>query len=151
MARCPFKRPDRRRWALVTALIALDTCVAADQALVFSAKVDATTVTIGNPMTLTLTLSGDLTGVRLPAPRFPEGFAVVSRSQSTQFSIQEGVTERSVSVRYLLVPQQAGTFQLGPFTAVKQRQELKTEPMEIRVKTSVLPPGRSPDKIRVTI
>lgn len=140
-----------RAWALVTALIAVSSSVAADQALVFSAKVDATTVTIGNPMTLTLTLSGDLTGVRLLAPQFPQGFAVVSRSQSTQFSIQEGVTERSVSVRYLLVPQRAGTFQLGPFTAVKQRQELKTEPIAIKVKPSILPPGRSPDKSRVTI
>lgn len=150
MARCPFKRPNLKEWALVLA-VAAGSAVAAAQELVFSAKVDATTATIGDPVTLTLTLSGEITGVQLPQPQFPEGFTVVSRSQSTQFSIQQGVMERSVSVLYVLVPQQAGTFQLGPFTAVKHQQEFKTEPIEMTVKPSTLPRRRPPDKGRVTL
>jgi hypothetical protein len=54
-------------------------------------------------------------------------------------------------VQYVLVPQQAGTFQLGPFTAVKRQQTFKTEAIEMTVKPSVLPPHRAPDKSRVTI
>ena len=67
------------------------------QDLVFSAKVDKTTVNVGDPINLTVTLSGDLSGVRLPAPTFPDGFAVLARSQSTNFSIRAGAMERSTS------------------------------------------------------
>jgi hypothetical protein len=130
---------------------AAGAAVAAAQELVFSAKVDATTAAIGDPVTLTLTLSGDITGVHVPPPQFPEGITVVSRSQSTQFSMQQGVVERSVSVRYVLVPQQAGTFQLGPFTAVKHQQAFNTEPIELTVKPASPPPRRPPDTGRMTL
>ncbi len=113
---------------------------AEEQDLVFSAKVDKTTVTLGTPVTLTISLSGDLSGVQLPAFEFPEGFLVAARSQSTSFSVRAGAAERSTSLQYLLVPQQAGTFHLGPFMIEHHHKELKTEPIEITVKKSALPP-----------
>jgi len=131
--------------------LAAGAAVAAAQELVFSAKVDVTTAAIGDAVTLSLTLSGDVAGVQLPPPQFPEGITVVSRSQSSQFSVQQGVVERSVSVLYVLVPQQAGTFRLGPFMAVKHEQAFKTEPIELTVKPASPPLRRPPDKGRVTL
>ena len=125
--------------------------VDAAQGLVFSATLDKTTANLGDPVTLTLTLSGDVAEVELPTPRFPEGIAVVSRSQSTQFSIRRGTVERSIALRYVLVPQQAGTIRLGPFTVVHRRKEVKTEHLEITVKQPNLPPRLRTDKERITL
>lgn len=110
------------------------------QDLSFSAKVDKTTVDLGEPINLTIMLSGDVTGVKLPPLQLPEGFAVVAQSQSTNFSIRAGAAERSVGLLYVLVPQQAGTFQLGPFEMIHRERMLKTEQIEITVKKPAVPP-----------
>ena len=115
-------------------------CPAQAQDLLFSAKVDKTTVELGNPINLTLTLSGDLADVKLPAQNFPEGFAVAARSQSTNFSLRAGVAERSMNLLYVLLPQREGTFQLGPFTVTKKKPQFQTAPIEITVKKPALPP-----------
>ena len=111
------------------------------QDLVFSARVDKTSVDVGSPISLTLTLSGDLVGVELPQVEFPDGWSVAARSQATNFSVRAGATERSVSLVYVIVPQQAGTFRLGPFAVTHHKKSLQTEPIEIIVKKSVLPPS----------
>ena len=121
------------------------------QDLTFSARVDKTTVNIGDPIQLTVTLSGDISGVSLPLPQLPEGFSIVARSQSTNFSIQAGAMERSVSLLYVIVPQRAGTFELGPFAITHKKKELKTEPIEITVKKSALPPNLPPQGERFTL
>ena len=113
--------------------------------LTFSAQVDKTTVNVNEPITLTLTLAGNLDGVDLSALKLPEGFIVAAQSQSTNFSIRSGATERSTNLVYVLVPQQAGTFQMGPFTIRQQKKEFQTQAIEITVKTSPLPP---PSRLR---
>lgn len=110
------------------------------QDLVFSAKVDKTTVNLGDPMNLVITISGDVSGVQVPPLQLPEGFVVLARSQSTNFSIRSGAMERSTSLNFVLVPQKAGTFKLGPFSLTRQKKTLQTEPIEITVKKPVLPP-----------
>ena len=134
---------------LMVALVLAASVAAQD--LVFSAKVDKTTVNIGDPINLTLTLSGDMSGVRMPAPKFPEGFAVLARSQSTNFSIRAGAVERSTGLNFVLVPQQAGTFTLGPFTLEHQKKTIQTEPIEITVNKPVLPPNLQPNGERFTL
>ena len=131
--------------ALTVAALGSLAC-AEEQDLVFSAKVDKTTVDLGTPVTLAITLSGDLSGVQLPAFEFPEGLMVAARSQSTSFSVRAGAAERATSLQYLLIPQRAGTFQLGPFTIEHHHKELKTEPIEITVKKSALPPSQLQSK-----
>jgi uncharacterized protein (DUF58 family) len=108
--------------------------------LAFSAKVDKTTVDLGDPITLTLTLSGDISGVDLSTLKFPEEFSIASQSQSTSFSIRSGTTERSMTLIYVLIPQRAGTVKLGPFSITRHDKELQTEPIEITVNKAVLPP-----------
>ena len=112
--------------------------------LSFSAKVDKTSVELGQPINLTIILSGDLTGVELPPLEFPEGFSIAARSQSTNFSIRSGAMERSMSLIYVLVPQRLGTFQLGPFRLQHGQQELKTEPIDITVKKAPVPSPSQP-------
>ncbi|MBI3996694.1 MAG: BatD family protein [Candidatus Omnitrophica bacterium] len=121
--------------------------------LSISAQVDRTTVDIGSPVTLTITLKGDLSGVQLPPPELPEGFIIVARNQSTNFSMHAGVTERSTGLAFVLVPQRAGTFKLGPFKVRQQKQELETSTIDITVKKPALPPTirRQPQGERYTL
>ena len=122
------------------------------QDLTFSAKVDKTTVDLGDPISLTITLSGDLSGIQLPALQLPEGFVVAGRSQSTNFSIRAGAMERSMSLLYVLIPQRAGTFQLGPFRIEHQHRNVQTDPIEITVKKPALPPSlKTPQGERFTL
>jgi len=110
------------------------------QDLAVSAKVDKTTIEFGSPVQLLITVSGDPTGVTLEPVTFPEKFVVASRSQATNFSIQGGVQERSMSLVYILIPREAGTFQLGPFSFTKGKQKFETAPIEITVTKPALPP-----------
>lgn len=114
------------------------------QDLTVAAKVEKTTVSVGEPFTVTITISGDLEGVEVPPPAFPEGFIVAARSQSTNFSMHGGVIERSTGVSFALAAQQAGTFELGPFTVRRGKQELHTEPITITVTPSASQPKRRP-------
>ena len=129
------------RWLVIgLAFLGLLAPALAARDLTFSAKVDKTTVDAGEPVTLTLILAGDLEGAKLSELQLPEGFVVAAQSQSTNFSIRAGATERSTNLVYVLVPQQPGTFQLGPFTITQQKKEFQTQAIELTVKKPVLPP-----------
>lgn len=134
-------------WAAAFGIAAL----AWAQDLSFSAKVDKTTVNIGDPITLTITLSGDVSDVQLPPPEFPPELAIAGRSQSTNFSIRAGAAERSTSLLYVLIPQQAGTFQLGPFKLTHRKKPFQTETIEITVKKPAVPPNLQPQGERYTL
>ena len=123
IATSPFVALAIVTWAAVA--IAQDTS--------FSAAIDKTTVNAGEPVALTLTLSGDIGGIEVPVFEFPEGFTVASRSQSSSFSIRLGAVDRSLALVYLLIPQQAGTFQLGPFQITHKGQTFSTEPLAVTV------------------
>ena len=136
---------------LAWGLFALAAPAAAAQDLNISAKADKTTVDVGEPITLMLTLSGDLEGLQLPTPVFPPEFAVAGQSQSTNFSMRAGAVERAMSLSFVLIPQKAGTFKLGPFTVAHQKHEIQTAPIEITVKKSALPPKLRPQGERFTL
>ena len=137
-------RPTARRllWWLLPLIVfgaaALAVAWAGD--LTFSAKVDKTSVKVGEPIQLTFTLSGDIDSVKLPAFEFPEEFAVAARSQATNVSVRGGTAERSTSLTYILIPQHGGAFRLGPFYVEHNGQTLPTEPIEITVEKPAVPP-----------
>ena len=137
--------------ASLTLLVACPASVLA-QELTVSAKVDKTAVDVGEPITLVMTFGGDLSGLRLTPPIFPEGVLVAARSQSTNFSIRSGIVEREMSLVYLLVPQRPGAFRLGPFTISHHRDEISTESIDITVKKPSIPPTiRTPQGGRFTL
>lgn len=152
---CPSRARKLIPWALGAALISAATPAWA-QDLTISAQVDKTTVDVGTPITLTITLSGDLNGVRLPPVQLPEGLAIIGRSQASNFSVRGGAVERSTALIFAIMPQRAGTFHLGPFTVEgaknKHQQPIRTEPIEITVKKSAVPPNlQAPEGGRFTL
>ena len=114
--------------------------IASAEDLTCSAKVDRTTVKATEPVTLTLALSGDLEGARLADLQLPEGIVIAQQSQATNISMRSGTVERSTHLTYILVPQHAGTFTLGPFTVTRNGKAFQTEAIELTVEKSVLPP-----------
>ena len=132
-------------------VLSLATSAQAAQDLTVSAQLDKTSVEVGEPVNLTLTLSGDLTDAQLVQPTWPQGIAVAASSQSSNFSVRNGVVDRSTAVLFVLVPQQAGTFQIGPFTIQQRNRLIKTDSIELTVKKPALPPRLSPDTDRFTL
>jgi len=117
----------------------------------FSATVDKTTVTVGQPLTLTLTLSGDASGLRVPTPELPEGVIIMAQGQATNVSIRAGAAERATRLTYVLVAQQAGTFRLGPFDVLHQKRKLTTDAIEITVTKPAAPPTTTPSGERFVL
>ena len=141
----------RKVWAIGIAILGAATLAWGAQELVISAKLDKTAITLGETAQLTITLSGDLAEAQLAPPQWPSGVAVAGSSQSTNFSIHDGTVDRSTTLLFVLVPRQAGTFQIGPFTVMQRRQVFKTPPLELLVKKSALPPRLAPSADRFTL
>ena len=143
-------RPTPLRLLAGLAVLGIAASARAEE-LKFSAQLNKTTMNVGEPVTLTLTLTGDIAGTKLRKLELPEGFTVAAQSQQTNFSMNAGVTERSLSLIYIVVPQKAGTFKLGPFTVVHHKKEFQTEPIEVTVNISALPPKFQPQGERFTL
>ena len=111
-----------------------------DPAFRIAAHVDRSTVDIGQQFTLTISLEGDLTRATLRPFEFPPAFAVVAQQRASNVAINAGRMTRSISLIYVLVPREAGTFQLGPFQILHREESVGTEPIHIIVKKPVLPP-----------
>jgi len=119
-------------WGLSTPALA--------QELHISAKVDKTSVEVGSALTLTVTIEGDFPNAQLGQLEFPKGVRVVAQSRASNVSLRLGAMERSVNLVYVLVPQEPGTFQLGPFQILHEGKPLLTDPIEIVVTKPTLPP-----------
>lgn len=111
-----------------------------------SVQVDPTTVEVGEQLTLTITISGDIQRVELNPFTFPEAFRVAAQSRSTNLSMEFGQVRRSVSFVYALMALQPGTFELGPFAVHHQGKPLLTDPVEIVVQKPALPPKLDPSQ-----
>ncbi|MGQ9708323.1 MAG: BatD family protein [bacterium] len=114
----------------------------------FSANVDRTTVGLGEPFQLTVTVQG-INISRVPRPRLPslEGFDNLgsSQSQSTSISIINGrmQQEATISFVYTLVPKKTGELTIGPCQLEYNNMLYTTEPITITVVKSA---GRTQPK-----
>lgn len=154
----PQSTVDRRPWAAgaiaaggFVFLLVCATAEAEPQEFTVSASVDKTAVDVGEPVQFTLTVAGEASGLEVPPLVFPEGFLVAARSQATNVSFRAGAMQRSTNLTYVLVPQQAGTFQLGPFELSHQKRLVKTEPITVTVRKAALPPLKAPPGERFTL
>ena len=142
----------KRNLLAVTILAATTmTAVARAEDIRVSAQLDKTTTDVRSPITLTITLSGDIAGVTLAPPQLPEGFLIAARRQATSFALRGGAMERATQMIFVLVPQKPGAFTLGPFTFRHRGKLFQTEPITITVKKPVLPPTRQLPSERFTI
>ena len=89
-------------------------CYAED--LSISADTDKQEVTLDEQVTLTITVSGNVSNI--PQPDIPDlkGFTAYSSGRSQNLSIINGQVSSSISFTYILVPNNTGDYTLGPFS-----------------------------------
>ena len=112
--------------------------------ITISAATDKTAADVGDPITLTLTLAGNLHSVEPPQLSFPPALHVASQMQSTNIAIKSGVMEKSLSYAFVLIATEPGTYQLGPFRVTKDTQTYATDPITITIKKSAVPKNLEP-------
>ncbi|MEE9554521.1 MAG: BatD family protein [candidate division Zixibacteria bacterium] len=103
-------------------------------AITVTASVDTDEVELGDPVNLSITITG--TGVSLPEPKLPDlsDFDVYSAGKNTSFSLQGG---RSTSIRelsYTLIPKKIGRLIIGPVVVNYKKTMVSTEPIKINVR-----------------
>ena len=144
-------RADRLSRKIFVVLLLIAPCAFSTSAesipdhpqIAIQAQVDKAAVDLGQPITLTITVAGQLSGAELKPPQFPKELPMVAQSRSTNVALQAGVVHRAVSVMFVLQPVEVGTFQLGPFEVQQGQETVHTEPIELTVKRPILPPGIS--------
>jgi hypothetical protein len=114
------------------------------QDVTFRATVDRNSVRIGEPVTLTVSVSGN--AARIPKPELPEmtGFDIQSQGSSRNFSFVNGKMQTSVSYSYVLVPRRIGKFTIGACEITLGGKTLRTAPIEIEVVGSEKPGKKKP-------
>ena len=137
--------------AVLGALIVSFSTAALAQDFTFSLAVDKTVVEVGQSIELTLTMQGDIAGIELPAFEFPEAFSIAARRKQTSLSFRGAQSQHSLSLIYVLVAQEAGTYQLGPFVVAHRGTNAATEPIEITVEQPALPPDIAAPRSEFTI
>jgi hypothetical protein len=106
-------------------------------ALDVSASVDPDEVTVGEPVTFTVMVSGDTGGMEGPElPDLPD-FREAGSGTSTFFTVVNGQVTRRADYTFTLVPEQEGTLTIGPATVRQGGQTYRTEPVTV----TVLPAG----------
>lgn len=98
-----------------------------------TAKVDRTSLSTGETLTLTVTVR-TLT-MNTPQPTLPslEGFNVVGSSTASQISIINGAMTGQTTYSYRLQPYQTGDLVIGSISLTLDGQTYTTEPITIRV------------------
>nr|MBU1328851.1 BatD family protein [Candidatus Omnitrophota bacterium] len=106
-------------------------CYAED--LSISADVDKQEVALDEQVTLTITVSGNVSNI--PQPSIPDlkGFTSYSSGRSQNLSIINGRVSSSVSFNYILVPNDTGDYTLGPFSINYQGKLYSAGPINIKV------------------
>jgi len=132
---------------IVAGLLAGALPSAGQAAVRFEAGVDRTEVTLEEPLTYTLEISGEVGS--LPAPTLPrmDGFDVYSSGRTQSFNLENGRVSSAVSFNYVLVPKKAGTLTIGPATLIVEGTTYRTSPITITVSspagsTPPAPPGQ---------
>lgn len=98
-----------------------------------TARVDRTTITTDEQVTLTVTVSGDLINIPRPDLSRLADFRVISTSTSTQVSIINGELTSQGIFAYRLQPLGEGKLTIPPVSVELGGQTYQTEPLTIEV------------------
>ena len=115
--------------------------IAYSQEINLSASVDKNVVSLGDVVTLTVTVSGNVANV--PKPVLPplKNFDIYSQGTSRNISFINGRVSSSISYTYSLLPKTTGTFTIASCTLKVKGKTFTTQPIEIEVTKGV--PGKS--------
>ncbi|MEW5802389.1 MAG: BatD family protein [bacterium] len=121
------------------------TGVAQARSVSIQASVDKTELSLDDQLILSVVINGSDMG-SLPDPELPEieHFFIADSFQGSNFSWINGKVSASKTIRYILRPEAAGTFTIGPIKVSLDGQTQKTEPISVTVSQSGSPPASSP-------
>jgi hypothetical protein len=113
-------------------------------ALTFRATVDKTEATLQDQIMLTLSVEGTQDGIK---PQLPEltAFDLMSRGSSTRMQIINNKVSSGVDYRYILVPKQVGTFEIGPATIEYNGKTITSNKITLTIKKADSQPQASKD------
>ena len=97
------------------------------------AQVDRSEVKEGERLTFSVTITGPIRGTPKLHLGSLEGFQVVSTGRSQQIQMRGREISQALTLTYLLVPTQRGTFTLGPVKVEYQGQTYETQPIQVKV------------------
>ncbi len=103
------------------------------QNISFDASVDRTEVSVGEQITLTVSVSGDVKSI--PQPDLPslDEFSVHSAGRSQNFTYVNGRLSASVTFNYVLIPRKTGKLTIGPARIKLEGKTYQTSPIQITV------------------
>lgn len=110
--------------------------------LVATASLDAQTCNVGDPLTLTLTIDGDISLQNISAPALNRQPELASRFRIYDDTVRTDSRDRGKTYRYTLRPTQAGTYELPPIAVsyydsrARTYRTVYTDPIPIRANES---------------
>lgn len=137
---------------LFVSLFLFQVCLA--QNISFNASVDRTEVAVGEQITLTVSVTGDVKAI--PQPDLPplDEFSVYSAGRSQNFSYVNGRLSASVTFNYVLVPRRVGKLTVGAASIKLDGKTYQTAPIQITVASekeapaATAPSGKDEKKIK---
>src|SRR5450432_475498 len=116
---------------LVAAVLLMLSFAAAMRAASFTATLDRDTVTLGEPVTLSLTFEGGQSK-NVPSPAVP-GLLIAQTGTSQNVSFINGAMSSTVTITFSVMARQAGEFTIPALTADVNGQQLATVPLKLTV------------------
>ncbi len=139
-----------RRLFIVLMLTTLWACSAFG--LSVTSSVDITEIELGDPITLSISVSGD--GASAPDPILPNlsDFEVYSSGKNTSISIINGRFSSTLEITYVLVPKKIGTLTIGSVKVKEKQNKASSSPIRIEVKKpgKIIPSTRPRQKTAKT-
>jgi hypothetical protein len=106
------------------------------QGLNFSATADKNKLEIGDQLTLTLVVAGNVQKIPEPKIRNVGDFALYASGRSQNITFVNGVVTSTTQFNFVLVPKKVGTFKVGPAELEIDGKLLQTMPQTITVLAS---------------
>jgi len=121
------------KYAIIFLLFLSIATICHAEDITISADADRQEVTLDEQVTLTITVSGNASNI--PNPDIPElkGFTAYSSGRSQNLSIINGQVSSSVTFTYILVPNNVGEYNLGPFSIDYKGKNYSAGPINIKV------------------
>ncbi len=125
---------------MVIVLFCLSANLSFAQEINIEASVDKTTVALEEPVSFSVTISGNEKSV--PEPKLPDlsAFTVYSAGQSQNFTYVDGQVKSSVSFNYVLIPLQEGQLTIAPVILELVGKTFQSSPITILVKRNSVEP-----------
>jgi len=152
---------NARHICLAVFLVALAAAPALAQPKPVKATIDRTQIGIGDAAQLNLTFD-DTQDIPAPSLTMPSGLSVQYVGPASRVSYINGQMSASITHRYLLIPQAAGSYQVGPFAftfkdATYEAPAIALEvvaagtPLSAAPTSEAAPPAGQPEQIFVTL